>query len=43
MIVKGLAEQFNAKPTEIKSLFGQFDPVRAHELREQCWQDCCLE
>jgi len=34
--VRGLAEQFNAKPAEIKSLFrGQLDPVRAHELQEQ--------
>lgn len=34
--VRGLAEQFNAKPAEIKSLFrGQLDPVRARELQEQ--------
>lgn len=34
--VRGLAEQFNAKPAEIKLLFrGQLDPVRAHELQEQ--------
>ncbi len=34
--VRGLAEQFNAKPAEIKSLFrGQLDPVRAQELQEQ--------
>jgi hypothetical protein len=34
--VRGLAEQFNAKPTEIKSLFrGQLDPARARELQEQ--------
>ncbi|MCY7274638.1 MAG: AAA family ATPase [Phormidesmis sp. CAN_BIN44] len=34
--VRGLAEQFNAKPAEIKSLFrGQLDPLRARELQEQ--------
>jgi hypothetical protein len=34
--VRGLAEQFNAKPAEIKSLFrGQLDPTRARELQEQ--------
>ena len=33
---KDLAEQFNAKPAEIKSLFrGQLDPVRTRELQEQ--------
>ncbi|WP_414589295.1 ExeA family protein [Scytonema sp. PCC 10023] len=32
---KGLAEQFNAKPAEIKSLFrGQLEPARARELQE---------
>ncbi|WP_013325777.1 ExeA family protein [Gloeothece verrucosa] len=34
--VKSLAEQFNTKPAEIRSLFGgQLDAVRAQELREQ--------
>ncbi len=34
--VRSLAEQFNAKPAEIKSLFrGQLDPGRARELQEQ--------
>ncbi|MBE9004675.1 phosphoribulokinase [Fortiea sp. LEGE XX443] len=34
--VRDLAEQFNAKPAEIKLLFrGQLDPVRARELQEQ--------
>ncbi|MFO0108769.1 MAG: ExeA family protein, partial [bacterium] len=34
--VSGLAEQFNAKPAEIKLLFrGQLDPPRARELQEQ--------
>lgn len=34
--VKGLAEQFNAKPAEIKLLFrGQLDPARSRELQEQ--------
>ena len=34
--VRDLAEQFNAKPTEIKLLFrGQLDPTRARELQEQ--------
>lgn len=34
--VSSLAEQFNAKPAEIKSLFrGQLDPVRVRELQEQ--------
>jgi type II secretory pathway predicted ATPase ExeA len=34
--VRGLAEQFNAKPAEIKLLFrGQLDPARARELQEQ--------
>ncbi|MBL1199970.1 MAG: hypothetical protein FWK04_12985 [Nostoc sp. GBBB01] len=34
--VKSLAEQFDAKPAEIKSLFRrQLDPVRAKELHEQ--------
>lgn len=34
--VKGLAEQFNAKPAEIRSLFrGQLDPIRSRELQEQ--------
>jgi hypothetical protein len=30
------AEQFNAKPAEIRSLFrGQLEPMRARELQEQ--------
>jgi type II secretory pathway predicted ATPase ExeA len=34
--VRSLAEQFNAKQSEIKSLFrGQLDPVRTRELQEQ--------
>lgn len=34
--VKSLSEQFNAKPTEIRSLFrGQLDPTRTRELHEQ--------
>jgi hypothetical protein len=34
--VRGLAEQFNAKPAEIKLLFrGQLDPARSRELQEQ--------
>ena len=34
--VKGLAEQFNAKPSEIKSLFrGQLDPMRTKDLQDQ--------
>ena len=34
--VKSLSEQFNAKPTEIRSLFrGQLDPTRTRELQEQ--------
>jgi hypothetical protein len=34
--VRDLAEQFNAKPAEIKLLFrGQLDPTRARELQEQ--------
>lgn len=34
--VRGLAEQFNAKPAEIKSLFrGQLDAARTKELTEQ--------
>jgi hypothetical protein len=34
--VRGLAEQFNAKPAEIKLLFrGQLDPARSRELHEQ--------
>ena len=34
--VRGLAEQFNAKPAEIRSLFrGQLEPMRARELQEQ--------
>lgn len=34
--VRGLAQQFNAKPAEIRSLFrGQLDPVRVRELHEQ--------
>ena len=34
--VKSLSEQFNAKPTEIRSLFrGQLEPSRARELQEQ--------
>lgn len=34
--VRSLAEQFNAKQSEIKSLFrGQLDPVRTRELHEQ--------
>ena len=34
--VKSLAEQFNTKPAEIRSLFkGQLDAVRAQDLREQ--------
>ncbi len=34
--VRGLAEQFNAKPAEIRSLFrGQLDPMRVRELQEQ--------
>ncbi|WP_339383824.1 hypothetical protein [Fortiea sp. LEGE XX443] len=34
--MRDLAEQFNAKPAEIKLLFrGQLDPVRARELQEQ--------
>ena len=34
--VKNLAEQFNTKPAEIRSLFkGQLDAVRAQDLREQ--------
>jgi type II secretory pathway predicted ATPase ExeA len=34
--VKGLAEQFHAKPAEIKMLFrGQLDPARSRELQEQ--------
>jgi len=34
--VRGLAQQFNAKPAEIRSLFrGQLDPVRVRELQEQ--------
>lgn len=34
--VKDLAEQFNTKPGEIRSLFrGQLDPVRTRELHEQ--------
>ncbi|MBV8883721.1 MAG: ExeA family protein [Chroococcidiopsidaceae cyanobacterium CP_BM_RX_35] len=34
--VKSLAEQFDAKPSEIRSLFrGQLDPVRTHELQDQ--------
>ncbi|MEA5507737.1 hypothetical protein VB735_32545 [Halotia wernerae UHCC 0503] len=31
-----MAEQFNAKPAEIKLLFrGQLDPTRSRELQEQ--------
>lgn len=34
--VKHLAEQFNAKPTEIRLLFrGELDPVRTQELHNQ--------
>lgn len=34
--VRSLAEQFNAKPAEIKLLFrGQLDPARSRELQEQ--------
>lgn len=34
--VRSLAEQFNAKPAEIKSLFrGQLDAARTKELTEQ--------
>ena len=34
--VKSLSEQFNAKPSEIRSLFhGQLDAMRAQELQEQ--------
>lgn len=34
--VRSLAEQFNAKQSEIRSLFrGQLDPVRTRELQEQ--------
>jgi hypothetical protein len=34
--VKSLSEQFNSKPTEIRSLFrGQLDPTRTRELQEQ--------
>ncbi|MGH2415342.1 MAG: ExeA family protein, partial [Microcystaceae cyanobacterium] len=34
--VKGLAEQFSAKPAEIRLLFrGQLDPLRTRELHEQ--------
>jgi hypothetical protein len=34
--VKGLSEQFNAKPAEIKLLFRrQLDPVRTRERQEQ--------
>lgn len=34
--VKSLSEQFNAKPSEIRSLFqGQLDPTRTRELQEQ--------
>ena len=34
--VKSLAEQFNTKPADIRSLFrGQLDPVRTRELQEQ--------
>lgn len=34
--IKGLAEQFNAKPAEIKLLFrGQLDPARTRELQEE--------
>ncbi len=34
--LRGLAEQFNAKPAEIKLLFrGQLDPARTKELTEQ--------
>ena len=34
--VRGLAEQFNAKPPEIRSLFhGKLEPMRARELHEQ--------
>jgi hypothetical protein len=34
--VKGLAEQFSAKPAEIRLLFrGQLDPNRTRELHEQ--------
>ena len=34
--VKSLAEQFNTKPAEIRSLFkGQLDAVRAQDLREE--------
>jgi hypothetical protein len=33
---RGLAEQFDAKPAEIKLLFrGQLEPARARELQEQ--------
>jgi hypothetical protein len=34
--VRSLAEQFNAKPAEIKALLsGQLDPVRRKELADQ--------
>jgi hypothetical protein len=34
--VRSLAEQFNAKQSDIKALFrGQLDPVRTRELQEQ--------
>ena len=38
--VRSLAEQFNAKQSEIRSLFrGQLDPVRTRELQEQMLAD----
>jgi hypothetical protein len=48
--VRGLAEQFNAKPAEIKLLFrGQLDPARwlrppqaSRELQEQLKLNCCF-
>jgi type II secretory pathway predicted ATPase ExeA len=34
--IKSLAEQFNTRPAEIRSLFkGQLDPIRAQDLREE--------